>query len=77
MIKPQTPFDAAMLANEDMSSSTVETLVDLAPTSEMLVGNLGHGAFAHALTPSTQRHGFERLKTLLRQGVQVTQRGAR
>jgi hypothetical protein len=77
MIKPLTPFSSDRLVNEDLSSSTLNTLVDLAPTFEMLVGHRGHGAFAHEVTPSIQRHGFKRLKTLLCKGAQVTQRGSR
>ena len=45
--------------------------MDLAPTSEMLIGHRGHDAFAHGVMPNIQRHVFERLKAVL--GVQVSQ----
>jgi hypothetical protein len=77
MIKPQASFNAARLANEDLSSSALGTLVDLAPTFEMLVGHRGHGEFTHVITSSIPYLGYERLKALLRHDVQLPRRGAR
>lgn len=67
MIEPLEPFGAARLANEDRSSSTVGTLVDLTPTFEMLAGHPGHSASEPMLIPSDV---FERIKALVRRHAQ-------